>query len=577
MAYAYRVGGLSLPSLFLGGTILIFFASNTLIGSFEDDSWSSAVPLSVGSHLPVQFWLAVLGVACSLLSYGLSGAYIHVFDWWCSRQAQSSGPGLDYSLYLNSQPRAPGFGFKGFRLFAILQNTLTALGIAGSVGYKFAVVQVTGNGAFRVPESTVVLQAPKADPFLADGSTSPWLGGMNPRWGNTNHAFRYHNPFETGVKPIENGTIPQLPSMIVMTSQGDCGNTTFDVRDHGTITTLEVVLVATQWTSQASSESTSVLDTDGWTRVERAQSGWLDGSSRGVVVDYQIDPFNFLHVQWTEAPDSNTSSTAGLKEQRSPKQTKYSMALMIAEVWREVVSGGCSQLLRTALIADGIIALNAKRKILSNDFILPNKHWVAAVIQEENTTPFEGIGVIVRNAMVALLPQIMLSSNYSLGHQCSYSGNSSYPDFDMTVEQVPSWLRPSLFGASTIPMWHNHHRLPDYPYYQGTKTSSQVGSYRGAAITFIVLGISACCMAMARLRLGPVALTSWTGQHVYLALEGKVQRDGAEKLACGRQPAHGMGYLRLEPKVLPAHHLRLAESYCYSGHAGYVGRWVNGL
>ncbi|KAK4457200.1 hypothetical protein QBC42DRAFT_236897 [Cladorrhinum samala] len=573
LAYLYRVGGLSLPSLFLGGVVLIFFATNTLSGDHDDrtqyqnytpepdHSQSSAVPLRVGSHLPVQFWLAVLGAAFGLLSYGLSGAYIHVFDWWCARQAQPSGPGLDYSLYLNSQPRAPGFGFKGFKLFAVLKNTLTVLEIAGSVGYKFAVVQVTGEGGFHVPESTVVLHVPKADAFLTDGSASPWLGDMNPRWGNINRMFRSQDlRGEAGVGPIANGNIPQPPRMIVMTSQGDCGNTTFDIRDQGFIDTLEVVLVATQTTSRPSSESISAIDAERWARVERAQSGWFDGSSRGVVVDYQIDSFNFLHVRWTEAPDRNTNSTAGLQEQRATKQIMYSMALSFAVVRRKVVSGGCSQLLTTDLIVEGIAALNAERKILSSDFILPNKHWIAAVIQESNTTPLEGIGVIVRNAMVALLPEITLASNHSLGHQPSLLENGT-----MSVR----WWKPPRQWAS------------DYPYYYGTKVSYQIGSYDGAAVTFMIIGISACCIAIARLFLGPVALTSWTGQHVYLALEGKVQRGGAEKLACGRQPADGMGYLRLEPKVEPRwHRLFLAAPSCSSYSSGfewYVGRWVNGL
>ncbi|KAM7213555.1 hypothetical protein V8F06_011052 [Rhypophila decipiens] len=95
-----------------------------------------------GSQLGVQAWLAVLGVAFGLLSFGMNQSFTHLFDSWSSFRANKR-PGLNYARYLNSQPQSPILvGRRGFWFAILIRNFVLALGIVASAGYSFAVVDV---------------------------------------------------------------------------------------------------------------------------------------------------------------------------------------------------------------------------------------------------------------------------------------------------------------------------------------------------------------------------------------------------------------------------------------------------
>ncbi|KAG9504130.1 hypothetical protein J7337_004094 [Fusarium musae] len=139
------LGTLSLLAIVVGGSLLIFVGANALSGRKEKEELGRARPsgqtrFSVGHEWSIQTWIAIVGVAFALLSYGFTEAYVHLFDTWASRQAQLSN-GLDYARYLNSQSRAPVvYGFRGFPSFITLRYFLLIMSIIASVGYKFAIV-----------------------------------------------------------------------------------------------------------------------------------------------------------------------------------------------------------------------------------------------------------------------------------------------------------------------------------------------------------------------------------------------------------------------------------------------------
>ncbi|KAK4220921.1 hypothetical protein QBC38DRAFT_524222 [Podospora fimiseda] len=627
VAYIHHVGGLSLSCLLLGGGMLIMFGINVLVGRHDSNNTvqldtpllllgKSAIIFRFGSHLNVQFWLAVLGVSFGLWSYGLSGTYTHLFDLWCTWRA-SDDQGLDYARYLNSQPRASGFGFRGFRFFAFLQHLITALGIIASVGYKFAVVQVNGDAVFHVDEASMGLRLPSTDAFLDDGSTSPWLGDLNPKWRNTTRAF-IHNK-DQHVEETDNTN--HAPGSIIMATQAFCKDDSFEILDFGNIITLEVVMVATRSERQQDFELliSDSANSQGWVRVRTEAPGWFPDSQRGTVVEYRADSSGLLEVQYGESLEQPSRNE--IQNQSTPFQQPvmqrftYNMSLSVAEVTRVVKSGGCAHIKNITFVIHNIGGAAERKQ--GNGVDVKNQHWITAVIQDHATGPIEGIGVIVRNAMVALAPNLTDYSGYSLGHAPGLPTVSPSNKFAMNKTQP--WIIQQLHIEANSTdggkQWRDNHDcdgwrlktppcvlknwpgvnssyweeeniliamqrlrlnqsgLPDYPYYKGQRFSSRVGSYDKAAWTFILLGIIACLLAVFRVLSGPAQLTSWMGQHVYLALEGKIQKDGTEKLACGRQPAYDLGTVRME---VTEHGLWRYLGYLLWGYLGYLTTWPSG-
>ncbi|KAK7216729.1 hypothetical protein V2G26_004732 [Clonostachys chloroleuca] len=137
-----------LLALLAGGLILIIASLNALTtpGSWKEgrsvDLLNSGMRFRVGALLSIQMWTAIIGVGFGLFSYGFSEAHVHLFDWWCNRQAARNS-GLDYGRYLNTLPRAPVvYGVRGFVKFATLRYLVVALSVGVSIGYKFGIMQV---------------------------------------------------------------------------------------------------------------------------------------------------------------------------------------------------------------------------------------------------------------------------------------------------------------------------------------------------------------------------------------------------------------------------------------------------
>ncbi|PTD01975.1 hypothetical protein FCULG_00010211 [Fusarium culmorum] len=168
------LGTASLPALLIGGLILILVGANALSnptstrnpsasGEFGKSRVSGQLAFKIGGEWSVQSWIAVTGVAFGLLSFGFAETYMHVFDAWCSRQAHCVS-GLDYARYLNSQARAPvRCGLRGFPVFITLRYIITAMCIAASIGYKFAIVtpevrriEASNSGVFSPPQNAII-------------------------------------------------------------------------------------------------------------------------------------------------------------------------------------------------------------------------------------------------------------------------------------------------------------------------------------------------------------------------------------------------------------------------------------
>lgn len=154
-----KLGSLSLLTLIAGGLILILSALNALLvpklkgSGFVD--WNAVATKSVQAELrqtqanrfyigeawSIQAWLAIVGTGFGLVSHGFHEADVHLFDWWCSRQARHRR-GLNYARYRNTQPRAPvSYGIRGFPLFASLRYLVLITTVAVSIGYKFGITE----------------------------------------------------------------------------------------------------------------------------------------------------------------------------------------------------------------------------------------------------------------------------------------------------------------------------------------------------------------------------------------------------------------------------------------------------
>ncbi|KAH7131574.1 hypothetical protein B0J13DRAFT_610690 [Dactylonectria estremocensis] len=539
------VGPLSLASLFVGGLLLIIVGANTLSAprgksrkpGEERVSYLTGefVQFNYGAHLSVQAWLAIVGIALGLLSFGFRETYTHVFDWWCSRQAKTQA-GLDYGRYLNSQAHAPViYGSRGFGGLVTVRYCLILASIAASVGYKFGIVQIDAE-TFEVLDDYVFMMSPPPLNGLHDGAISPWFSdqpssALNQAFAHDTVAGEayFADPFEP-------------PKRIMMAGIWQEVTFLFDETDWGQVYNREVVMVAEK--SEEKSTFTMASNHTGWTRVQTSNRTWVgEDEPAQAVVDYRIVEPGKVQIQWARLgcwfsgdcdSDKNTTS------QSVAHRLTYTMRYAVAEVARDLQNGGSLRLFNSEIT---LLSTDDEPPVTeySNGSLPLYENWLNAIISSDETSVLYGVSAFVRAVMAGW-------------------GSVGLDKIDgprlkiLRADEQPFGPEESETGLLATDY---HLDITNYPFFKGVRRGRLTGCYFSAAYVFTIVGIISFLVAMFRVWLGPAQVTSWMGQHVYMALRGAVSIEGdPADLATGYKVApQELGRLRLVSDASVESHL----------------------
>ncbi|KAF4451304.1 hypothetical protein F53441_5725 [Fusarium austroafricanum] len=510
-----RVGILSVAALFLGGAILAFSGLNCLVGPPPGDDGLRL--FLYGSHLSVQAWIAILGIGLGFLSFGFNESYIHLFDYYCGRQAKSDG-GLDYTKYLNSQPRAPLlYGRRGFPYFITLRYLLTLASIAASIGYKFGVAKTEVSFSRLLDEDSLQISSLYFG-SVGERNDSPWLTD-DPARGEANKAF-FHEDGEPG----------DPPKSIIMAGLLDCINST--AIKNGYLISREIVIVANMTVEDAEGYVMSRIPL-GTKRAFSTAEEWLDLGSlpdydynkpnkSEIAIDFAMDRADQVFIEWAKTDPWDHDYSATLPVAR---RITYKMHYAVAEVTRGISGGLCDWKLDSR---DSI-------QILSHDKAFPLKNaidpvntvyldWASPVISTWAGSARSGVSSIVQIAMTIFLTNLDKSPFH-------FVSPDSHP------------FGPEVASSNQWKTGQAHH-----PYLQTFDGSVAVGCWISAAVVFVTAGLFSMIVGIIRLYIGPPALTSWMGQHIFLAREGFVSFSlDLQTMASGYEAAKpGLGKLHLE-------------------------------
>ncbi|KAH7144295.1 hypothetical protein B0J13DRAFT_635326 [Dactylonectria estremocensis] len=535
----WRIGRLSLSALFFGGVLLFLAGLNRLIGpdsmQGKSPSWNQVHLFSYGSRLSVQSWLAIIGVGFGLLSYGFHETYVHLFDWWCSSRAQSDG-GLDHGLYLNSQLQAPVlYGRRGFTGFITLRYLLALASIAASIGYKFGIIETKLKYVGQVPyESNVNITRPSFERSSEDGN--PWLMDKPDYSLGVNRAF-YH----------EAGEAWGPPSSTIMAGTMRCFVGGLPALGIGTVYSREYVIVANMTEHSVEDEGIDVesglyVTDDDWVRTYTldvsSSGGWFNSTEirENAVVEFRYDRLDQIHVRWAKYVLSNYYIDKG--KWPVVRHVEYKLHHAVAEVRRRIENGTCSIL----------EPYDTPIQILSVDDMSPEPSffpvnenfdewiWARSMLTTWGGNPRDGVSGILQVGMTLFT---------SWMEKLSVESNSFYP----FGELVP--LGAYAYGAEPTP-----HRLSGpqgklrYPFLS-VEGWTATGIMVAAAYAFVVIGCLSISVAIFRVYVGPPVLTSWMGQHIFLAQSGTVSMP-QQDLASGYKSAQtGLGRLRLRKERMP--------------------------
>lgn len=114
------------------------------------------------------------------------------------------------------------------------------VGITASVGYKFAVIEVTYLASDAIDQNQVPLQLPPVRGLLENGTISPWVGDT-PLSGTNRAIFHIQALWTMWDHDIGDSLRP--PSNITMVGWANCSGA-FSVLDEGFVLTREIVRVA---------------------------------------------------------------------------------------------------------------------------------------------------------------------------------------------------------------------------------------------------------------------------------------------------------------------------------------------
>ncbi|RBR24017.1 uncharacterized protein FIESC28_03130 [Fusarium coffeatum] len=553
------LGTASLLALLIGGLILILVGVNALANYSAlpepDDASVPYLPigynksairgqaaLKVGREWGIQVWIAITGVAFALLSFGFAEAYMQIFDSWSSRQAQR-GNGLNYARYLNSQPRAPVlYGIRGFPAFVTLRYTIIVMGIAASIGYKFAFVTPKVRVIENIDHRTIRFTGHRLGMVYNNNKnefsdTTPWITDF-PLYNISRsfaHFYQRDNDSVSGVRT----DLP--PNMLIMSGHASCVpmlEPHFKYGEAGNIATRELALVANG--SAPEGEFTMTEDKGEWQRTEISNSSIFD-PPQNAIIEFRMSKFAELQIQWAKAPEDSS----GTWEVPVVNRSQYNIDMAVVQVIRVVKNLDCKTMAGSGGDGVGIRALNNKgsfmnylqtswRPILQSEQIgrevmnvtrkIPEfTAWLEPLIKIPDATLLTAVSAIIRAIMV-----------------CHEEG----PGTTKILFNDGRYFEP--FGEERDP-FSDMYPGTSGNFFVGYRKDKYVGCYVSAAIIFVVLGCIAIMVAIFRVWLGPPALTSWMGQHIYLAHTEAISLSGkATGLASGYQVAErDLGRLRL--------------------------------
>ena len=415
-----RLGVASLLSLLAGGLILVLTSVNALLAPNSGKGAvqplypeESANRFYVGHTWSLQAWIAIVGVGFGLLSHGFNEAYIHLFDWWCSRRAKE-GPGLDYARYLNTQPRAPvAYGIRGFPTFATLRYFLVIMTITASIGYKFGITVAstfwteslrpdvfvsdpTGRDYYVTPSVAV-------SHWIADPSNHnfAYIARKTPTWAN----FSASPDTITGNLFEVNPNV--APTSIIMTGTAcieydNTGQRAISGQEgyEGWIVSREVVAVANM--TEEVENFTVSGDEDGWFRVQNRGNGWFNDTGEQAVLDYRVLEPGKFQIQWTRMGLWATDAAAAKRAEIAYRLT-YSVNYRVAEVTRAIPwLSSCSNLEWIDGKKLPVILSQAEGKFpteQNNDFLDDMRPWINAQLGDRTAGVFQGVSSLVRAMM----------------------------------------------------------------------------------------------------------------------------------------------------------------------------------
>lgn len=578
-----KLGPPSLASLFVGGLILILVAINGLLRTRNPPSPANfTIALTMndeanrfrfGYTWSVQAWLAIVGVGFGLLSFGSHEAYVHLFDYWCSRQAQG-GSGLDYGRYLNTQPRAPvTYGFRGFSTFASLRYFLGFATIATSIGYKFGVVETSAGWAETLkPDVLTTKVRNETLPLNSEGEASCWFMKSSKCFtyefqttddGGDQTADSFGADSSTWEGQIYGLGMPDYdkpPLKIFMTGELATHHymTNRDAA-RGWITTREVILMANL--TEEEGDFTMAKDEGDWFRIQTLGGNWTDVTDQRVVVDYRVVDFGKVQIQWAPLGSWLTDENSANQTQQVTKRITYSMHYTTAEVRRTFfdTSGVGSLLAQASLTVQGGKGEFPTVK-KDNAFLGDVHNWIDAQVSDYQASVSGGINAILRVAMYGWAREDAWAAN---GPPAVYESDplgGGWGVEDKPEDYHGEYLR--LLPAGDYPFGDENDSLGQraryfsdmtYPYFNGDRHRGVTGCYPAAAGVFLAIGILAWITGILRLWYGPAALTSWTGQHIYLSQVGVISGlEKQEDLASGYHVAPSqlgtlhLGYQRME-------------------------------
>lgn len=538
-----RLGPFSLMALFFGSLSLVLIATNFILGkdfteistgSGLDNSENKAWTLSLTDPLrrarssryagsvPLQYWLIIVGFCISSTLYGLSNAWIHLFDAICTFRAQGrffwkKKEGLDYGRYLNSLPNAPVMnGLRsGFWGMVIMKFGLILLGALFTAAYKLFF--------FGLPRDI-------SGPF--NGDAIHWTNPMSDldKFGIFNPS-----PLFMDKKLVYGSTTAfmfgQWPAYLGMAAVPECRKTgVFDGTDYGEIHTFELIMMATKRNTSAphymtgrpkdlpltSSHRLLVEDPaqmEGWGEILEATDGIENGpGSSSVIIEYSLHQEGWFEIEWTRYFDGwNCDRNPKIRCNDSNHQllgySAYDITIGTGHIQRSVSYGTCTEVTKTPTDMRSISkripyldltwfssnnGLGPKHRI-PEDFV----HWIKTIATAPRASPDEVIAVLTKWALL-LASRAATADNpwVPLGlltpQNAKRVGYTPPPDIENPFNSMTFSGRKASMGTTLI-------------------------CYNWAIWVMMWIGITGLVIFCLRILLGPPEMTSWMAQHLYLA------------------------------------------------------------
>lgn len=163
--------------------------------------------------------------------------------------------------------------------------------------------------------------------------------------------------------------------------------------------------------------------------------------------------------------------------------------------------------------------------------------WVGAMVGAEGSTPLSSISGYLRLEMAESDP-----SEPRVGYVDSDSTSFGPESEDRVIRKMEDTERTVTPSAPASPNLRE-------PWVLVRVEAGLIGCYKGAATFYTLLGVVAMFICLVRIWASPPRLTSWSGQHVYLAMQGGMvsNAESFEVLSKGDEAANKqLGRLNLK-------------------------------